>query len=60
MTDAPKSRGILCPKCGGRMKRVKDSRDLSNNSVRRRRECPCCGHRLTTEERPRRPPAASA
>ena len=41
-----------CPHCDGRME-VKDSRPTSfrgRTSVRRRRHCRKCGHRLTTYE----------
>lgn len=44
-----KGDGLLCPQCGGRKLRVKDSR-RSKNAVRRRRSCAACDTRLTTYE----------
>ena len=44
---------MRCPRCADPDTRVIDSRDLENGtSIRRRRECPVCGHRFTTYERP--------
>lgn len=42
---------IRCPKCGAPRTDVVDSREnLEQTRVRRRRECPRCGHRFTTYE----------
>ena len=43
---------LRCPVCGQRDTRVVDSRELDDSAVRRRRECPACGSRFTTYERP--------
>ena len=44
---------MRCPVCGQRDTRVVDSRELDESAtVRRRRECPACGSRFTTYERP--------
>lgn len=40
---------MLCPKCGGDTG-VVDTRPTANNTIRRRRTCIACGHRLTTFE----------
>jgi transcriptional repressor NrdR len=42
---------MRCPRCGERDTRVIDSRDLDDVSIRRRRECPACSTRFTTNER---------
>ncbi len=42
---------MRCPRCGERDTRVIDSRDLDDVSIRRRRECPACSARFTTNER---------
>lgn len=44
--------GYACPRCkvGGTM--VKDSRPRADGTVRRRRNCPACGHVFTTMEVP--------
>jgi transcriptional repressor NrdR len=42
---------MRCPRCGERDTRVIDSRDLDDVSIRRRRECPACSMRFTTNER---------
>ena len=43
---------MKCPFCGCEETQVKDSRNTDDNtSVRRRRECPECGSRVTTFER---------
>jgi transcriptional repressor NrdR len=42
---------MRCPRCGERDTRVIDSRDLDEVSIRRRRECPSCATRFTTNER---------
>ena len=47
-----KPRGFLCPDCGVKLKQVRTLRPVRFLVVRHRR-CPKCGHRLTTEERPR-------
>lgn len=41
---------MQCTRCGARDTRVIDSREAVN-AVRRRRQCPECGHRFTTYER---------
>jgi hypothetical protein len=41
--------GMLCSKCGGDTG-VVDTRAATNNTIRRRRVCFACGHRLTTFE----------
>lgn len=44
---------MRCHACGGGETRVVDSRPAEGRgAVRRRRECPDCGHRFTTFERP--------
>lgn len=40
-----------CPKCHKAELTVIDSRDVDNDSVRRRRECDNCGFRFTTYEK---------
>lgn len=55
MTDAPakprpRPRGILCPDCAEPMGAHKTRRHA--NVITRRRLCPHCGRRLTTQERP--------
>jgi transcriptional repressor NrdR len=43
---------VRCPTCGTADSRVIDSRPADQgSSIRRRRECPNCGHRFTTYER---------
>lgn len=43
---------MRCPTCGTADTRVIDSRPADQgSSIRRRRECPNCGHRFTTYER---------
>jgi transcriptional repressor NrdR len=42
---------MRCPRCSERETRVVDSRDLDEDSIRRRRECETCGARFTTYER---------
>lgn len=47
---------MRCRACGGGQTRVVDSRPAEGRgAVRRRRECPACGHRFTTFERPAPP-----
>lgn len=44
---------IACPKCGGNLKTVKDSRPTELRgiaTIRRRRECETCGKRELTYE----------
>ncbi len=41
---------MKCPYCSAKDTRVIDSRE-SDETVRRRRECPTCGQRFTTHER---------
>lgn len=43
--------GYLCPACRTTMK-TKDSRSNADGTVRRRRVCPSCSHRLFTIEVP--------
>ncbi len=43
---------MRCPSCGAADTSVIDSRDADDGvAIRRRRECPSCGHRFTTFER---------
>ncbi len=43
---------MRCPKCGEAHTRVVDSRmQVSNNTIKRRRECCSCNYRFTTFER---------
>jgi rubredoxin len=51
--DAPAANGtagIVCPKCGCRHWRVRDT-DPLNGKIRRYRICRGCGHHKTTFER---------
>ena len=42
---------MKCPVCGSRDSRVLDSRPVEDDtSIKRRRECPTCGKRFTTDE----------
>src|SRR5882672_6716242 len=42
---------MRCPKCGGKVDKVIDSRaSREGATIRRRRECLKCGHRFTTYE----------
>ena len=41
--------GLLCPQCGGDTG-VKDTRIKAGNTIRRRRVCFSCGHRMITFE----------
>ena len=44
---------MYCPKCHNEDSRVIDSRSVDEGqAIRRRRECPECGHRFTTLETP--------
>lgn len=44
---------MYCPKCHNEDSRVIDSRSVDEGqAIRRRRECPECGHRFTTLEAP--------
>lgn len=43
--------GIPCPRCGTPATGVTDTRKRPGY-IKRRRECPVCGLRVTTEERP--------
>jgi len=46
-----------CPYCGAEDTRVVDSRPSDGGlAIRRRRECPACGRRFTTYERPQLEP----
>lgn len=49
--DIGNSTGFVCPKCTGPMG-VLDSRQTTDGTVRRRRRCVRCQHRLTTYEVP--------
>lgn len=42
--------GLLCPACQGRNSTVKDARATKGGTIRRRRECAACGHRVSTVE----------
>jgi len=51
-TPARYAAGMRCPICGGDETRVIDSRPADQGTaIRRRRQCPECGHRFTTYER---------
>lgn len=51
--DRPqKFRGLVCPDCGVGLRTIRTKRP-ARNLVVRRRECPGCGLRLTTDEKPR-------
>lgn len=41
---------MKCPKCGSDNIFVRDTRDIKNNRIRRRRDCPDCQYRFTTVE----------
>lgn len=41
---------IKCPRCESTQCRNYDTRETSNNRVRRRKECLICGYRFTTYE----------
>lgn len=44
---------MYCPACHNEDSRVIDSRSVDEGqAIRRRRECPACGHRFTTLETP--------
>ena len=45
------AQGIFCPECGAKDYKILETRP-SGDSVRRRRQCLECNHRLTTFERP--------
>lgn len=45
-------RGLPCPACGLPLRAIR-TRKAARNLIVRRRKCPCCGFRVTTEERPR-------
>ncbi|WP_457637474.1 transcriptional regulator NrdR [Oceanithermus sp.] len=48
---------MICPYCGAEDTRVVDSRPSDGGlAIRRRRECPACGRRFTTYERPQLEP----
>lgn len=42
--------GFTCPDCGCKLKTMK-TRRRARGVVSRRRECPSCGKRISTEER---------
>lgn len=44
-------RGIRCDRCGGTRWKVRRTENLTNGATARRRECLCCGGRVTTVER---------
>lgn len=49
--------GLTCPACSHSRMDVTDSRPyVKANSIRRRRRCPECGHKITTFETARLPP----
>lgn len=48
---AGKRRGILCPGCGVKMKRITHTRNSGAGIVRRYRVCSDCGTHVTTKER---------
>ena len=41
----------MCPKCDNMKTYIIETRQENMYEVRRRRECPSCGHRFTTMER---------
>jgi DNA-directed RNA polymerase subunit RPC12/RpoP len=51
MSDQPRRPGVLCPDCGRKMFVHRCTR-FPDGRVLRRRQCPQCGIRVTTEERP--------
>jgi transcription elongation factor Elf1 len=51
-TTEPK--GFVCPECPGVALDVLDTRARANKVIVRRRKCPICNHRVTTEERPKK------
>lgn len=44
-------RGLQCPRCGCGHFRVIYTRRAWGRTIRRRRECHCCGRRITTWEK---------
>ncbi len=44
------TRGLRCPKCGGREFRVVYTRPMTDGTIDRRRKCVACGNRVTTRE----------
>ena len=42
---------MMCPKCDNIRTYIIETRENSDYTTRRRRECPECGHRFTTYER---------
>lgn len=48
---APRTRGLVCTKCGCGHFYVVYTRHVEGRAVVRRRECRYCGHRITTSER---------
>ena len=55
MSMEPPVSGFTCPECGGKCRRIFETRQPafadSHEAVRRRRECGSCGTRVTTIER---------
>jgi len=45
-----KPKGFRCPECTTPLQ-VWDSHPTARGVIRRRRRCPICNHRVTTEER---------
>jgi transcriptional repressor NrdR len=58
-TNATTSRihSVVCPACRTSTRVLESRRSPDGDSVRRRRQCPSCGRRLTTFERRERQPA---
>jgi transcriptional regulator NrdR family protein len=54
MTTTPNAKGYVCPNCESQMRVVK-TRSRAPGVITRRRECPDCGRRVSTEERPKGP-----
>lgn len=50
-----KVKGFACPECNKPTKVVK-TRARASGIIARRRECPRCGYKVTTEERPKQGP----
>ena len=48
--------GVLCPRCHSSSRVLETRRADEGAALRRRRECPECGHRFTTQERRESPP----
>jgi transcriptional repressor NrdR len=47
---------VICPRCHSSSRVLETRRADDGAALRRRRECPACGHRFTTHERRELPP----